>query len=168
MPQMVGYVVSAIALGSMIGGIIYATYGSRAQRRLWLNTGMIGTGVSFLALGALVSPWFILVMGIAVGIIGAPASAVLGVATIDAAEPSALGRVLGAQNAILLGGPALLAAPMGAFAEHFGLRVAGIALGCLVLAAALWATTGRSFRSIDGLRKQGEGEEHELEHKRVI
>lgn len=168
MPQMVGYVVSAIALGSMIGGIIYATYGSRAQRRLWLNIGMIGTGVSFLALGALVSPWFILVMGIAVGIIGAPASAVLGVATIDAAEPSALGRVLGAQNAILLGGPALLGAPMGAFAEHFGLRVAGITLGCLVLAAALWATTGRSFRSIDGLPKQGEGEEHELEHQRAI
>ncbi len=163
-PQYTGYVFSAIALGTMVGGGMYVASGARVSRRVWLVFGILGTGLVMVLLGALISLWIVLLLALVLGIVSGPASAVLGTATIDASESQVLGRVLGTQNAIVLAGPMLLGAPMGALAAAAGIRTVGLVLGILVAAAALWAVLGSSFRNIDEVAAR-EVEVDGLEHE---
>lgn len=87
-----------------------------------------------------------------VGLTNAPASAVLGVLTVEATPDAMRGRVLGAQNTVMLAAPALTSAPLAAVAATAGLPVAGAVLAALAGVTAIVALAAPAFRSLDDPR----------------
>ncbi len=59
---------------------------------------MTGLLIGFIGIGSLASPWLVLAGAALVGLTNAPASAILGVLTIEATPDAMRGRVLGAQK----------------------------------------------------------------------
>lgn len=109
------------------------------RARIWFVIGMTGTLVGFAAVGSMASPWLVLGGAALVGLTNAPASAVLGVLSVEATPDAMRGRVLGAQNTIMLAAPALTSAPLAAVAATTGLPVAGAVLAGLAGVTALLA-----------------------------
>ncbi|MES0833793.1 MFS transporter [Nocardiopsis tropica] len=149
LPELTGLTLSAIAAGSIAGSALYAATAGRVRRRSWFVVGMLGTLVGFGAVGSMASPWLVLGAAALVGLTYAPASAVLGVLTVEATPDAMRGRVLGAQNTVMLSAPALTSAPLAAVATAAGLPVAGAVVAALAGATAIAALLAPAFRSLD-------------------
>lgn len=149
LPALTGLTLSAFAAGSLVGSALFVATMGRVRRRTWFVVGMVGSLVGFAALGTLASPVVVLGAAAVVGLTNAPAGAVLGVLTVEATPDVRRGRVLGAQNAILLGAPALTGAPLGALAAAAGLPVAAAALAGLAGVTAVIALLAPVFRDLD-------------------
>ncbi|QUX26652.1 MFS transporter [Nocardiopsis akebiae] len=152
LPGLTGLTLSALAAGSIAGSALYAATAGRVRRRSWFVLGMSGTLVGFGAVGTMASPWLVLGAAALVGLTFAPASAVLGVLTVEATPDHMRGRVLGAQNTVMLAAPALTSAPLAAVATAAGLPVAGAVLAVLAGVTAVAALVAPVFRSLDGPR----------------
>ncbi|MGC7098388.1 MFS transporter [Amycolatopsis lurida] len=149
LPGLAGLTLSAFAAGSILGSALYAASAGRAPRRIWFVVGMLGTLTGFAGIGSLASPWVVLGSAALIGFTNAPAGAVLGVLTIEATPDEMRGRVLGAQNALLLGAPALTSAPLAAVAAEAGLLTAGLILAAFTAATAIGALLAPVFRSLE-------------------
>lgn len=149
LPQLSGFAVTGIALGSLIGASIYAVSIGRTSRRTWFVIGMMGSMTGFIALGVLGAPWLVIAAAVLIGLTNAPMAAVLGVAIIEATPDQMRGRVLGAQNALMLAAPALTAAPIAAVASGLGLAAAGIGVAAVMAVTAVLALIAPAFRSLD-------------------
>lgn len=149
LPGLTGLTLSAIAAGGIAGSTLYAATVGRVRRRTWFVTGMTGTLVGFAAVGSMASPWVVLGGAALVGLTTAPAGAVLGVLTVEATPDAVRGRVLGAQNTVVLTAPALTSAPLAAVAATAGLPVAGAVLAALAGVTAVIALVAPAFRSLD-------------------
>lgn len=151
LPGLTGLAVSGVALGSLVGAGLYAATVGKVSRRAWFITGMFGTCIGFGVVGALPAPWAVLAATVFIGLTNGPMSAVLGVATIEATPDEMRGRVLGAQNALMLAAPALTTAPIAALASSYGLITAGLTMAAVVVATAVVALLAPAFRSLDHL-----------------
>ncbi|WP_082399053.1 MULTISPECIES: MFS transporter [unclassified Pseudonocardia] len=150
LPELTGLTLSAIAAGSIAGAALYAASAGRVRRRTWFVIGMTGTLAGFAAVGSMASPWLVLGGAALVGLTNAPASAVLGVLTVEATPDALRGRVLGAQNTVMLAAPALTSAPLAAVATGAGLPAAGAVLAVLAGGTAVAALLAPAFRNLDG------------------
>lgn len=149
LPEFSGFAVTGIALGSLFGAGLYAATVGKASRRAWFVIGMLGSVIGFAALGAMGAPWLVIAAAVLIGLTNAPMSAVLGVATIEATPDRMRGRVLGAQNALMLAAPALTAAPIAAIASGYGLTAAGVGIAVVMAITAVIALIVPAFRSLD-------------------
>lgn len=150
LPALTGLTLSALAAGGIAGSAVYAGTAGRISRRTWFVVGMVGLIVGFVAVGSLASPWVVLAGAALVGLTNAPASAILGVLTIEATPDPLRGRVLSAQNTVVLAAPALTSAPLAAVAALAGLPVAGAIVAGLAAVTAIVALAAPAFRSLDG------------------
>lgn len=148
-PGLAGLAMTGIAFGSLLGAGVFAVTAGRVSRRTWFVIGIAGSLLGFLAVGSLASPWFVIAGAAFIGLTNGPFSAVLGVALIEAIPDHLRGKVLGAQNAILLAGPAFAVAPIAAFASGFGLVAAGYGIAIAVAVALLAALFAPALRSLD-------------------
>ncbi|MDD7942197.1 MFS transporter [Actinomycetospora lutea] len=144
-----GLTLSAIAGGGIAGSALYAALAERLARRTWFVIGMVGTLAGFGTVGSMASPWLVLTGSAVVGLTYAPAAALLGVIIIEATPDALRGRVLGAQNTVVLAAPALTTAPVAAVAAGAGLPVAGLVLAAFVGVATLLALAAPAFRALD-------------------
>jgi MFS family permease len=149
LPALAGLTLSALAAGSIAGSALYAVSAGRVRRRTWFVIGMVGTLVGFAAVGSMASPWLVLGSAALVGLTNAPASALLGVLTVEATPDAMRGRVLGAQNTLVLAAPAVTSAPLAAVADVAGLNAAGIVLAVLVAVTSVAALVAPAFRALD-------------------
>ncbi|MCS3428171.1 MFS transporter [Leucobacter aridicollis] len=149
LPGLTGLVIFGIALGSVVGAGLYSATIGRVSRRTWFVVAVCGSAIGFLALGSLAAPWVVLIATVWIGLTNGPFSALIGVVTIEAIPDRLRGRVLGAQNAVLLAAPALLVTPIAAFAAGFGLAATGLAVGALVTVVMLAALVSPAFRGLD-------------------
>lgn len=159
LPALAGLTLSALAAGGLAGSVLYAALVNRVRRRAWFVFGMLGFGAGFALVGSLASPWLVLGAAALVGFTNAPVGAVLGVLgvlTIEATPDALRGRVLGAQNTLLLAAPALTAAPVAALASTSGLGAAGIALAAVAVGTALVALVTPAFRDLGEPGEPGE------------
>lgn len=156
LPELTGLTLSAVAAGSIGGSALYAAFALRVRRRVWFVIGMLGALVGFAAVGSMASPWLVLGGAALAGFLFAPAGGVLGVLTIEATPDAMRGRVLGAQNTVMLSAPALTSAPLAAVASMAGLPVAGAVIAVLVGVTALAALVAPAFRGIDDLGSEPE------------
>lgn len=152
LPALTGLTLSALAAGGIAGSAVYAGTAGRISRRTWFVIGMTGLIVGFVGIGSLASPWVVLAGAALVGLTNAPASAILGVLTIEATPDPLRGRVLSAQNTVVLAAPALTSAPLAAVAAVAGLPVAGAIVAGLAAVTAVVALAAPAFRSLDGGR----------------
>jgi MFS family permease len=88
-PQFVGFVLSALAAGLLVGGGLFAALGSRIPRRAWFITGAVIVAIGFAVIGILGPVWSIFTGAAIVGLGGGGMNAVVGltlVGLLDASE----------------------------------------------------------------------------------
>ena len=113
--SMVGFVLSAVAVGLLLGGGLFAVLGERIPRAVWLVVGIVVIAVGLVVLGTLGPVWMTFTGAAIVGLGGGSMNAVVGLTFVETVEERRRGAVLGAQNALLtlvpavgIGGAALL------------------------------------------------------------
>lgn len=149
LPALTGLTLSALAAGGIVGSAVYAALVGRVRRRTWFVVGMAGSLVGFGLVGSLASPWLVLAASALVGLTNAPVGGVLGVLIIEATPDAMRGRVLGAQNTLMLAAPALAGVPLAAVAATAGLPVAGAVLAAMAAVTAVAALCAPAFRTLD-------------------
>lgn len=147
-PAVLGFALSALALGSLLGAGLTAVVSGRVRRRVIVVGALLASIVPVAGLALLPPAAMLIGAAVLLGFVSAPLGAVLGAALLDSVDDRLHGRVLGAQNAI-----ALIAAPLAIGAtsvvvEFAGTRVAGIALASLWVLVVLIALLSRSIRRV--------------------
>ncbi|XTZ14781.1 MFS transporter [Micromonospora echinospora] len=135
-PELLGLVLSALALGLLAGGGLYAAVGSHGRRRTWFLAGVALTVAGSAGMASLATPWVVLAAAAVVGLGNGLCGSLLGVLMVERIPEGTQGRVLGTQNAILTLAPALGIGAAAILTETAGAGTAAIVL------AAVWITTG--------------------------
>ncbi|VXB99922.1 MFS transporter [Pseudoclavibacter sp. 8L] len=148
-PGLLGFVLSALALGMLLGGGTYAVAGTRGPRRAWFVVGMIGTTIGIGLISLLTSVWVVFagafVMGAASGLFGS----LMGVLMIERIPEQLRGRIMGTQNALTTAAPSLGIMLAAVLTEYASVNVAALALlgawGC----AFLCGLVARPLRTLE-------------------
>lgn len=150
-PGMLGFVLTALAAGMLLGGATYAALGTRGPRRAWFVSGLLGTAVGFALIGSLGSTPVVLAGAVVAGVAGGLFGGLLGVLMIERIPEHLRGRILGTQNALMT---AVLPAGIVAAAlltEYAGIRVAAAALASLWLPALLFGLFAAPLRNLEAV-----------------
>lgn len=154
-PGMLGYVLTALAAGMLLGGGAYALFGARGRRRWWFVAGIVGTTVGFAVVATLASVWVVFAGAFVVGLSGGLFSSLVGVLMIERIPEQMRGRVMGTQNSMMTAGPPLGIVVAAVVTELASLEAAAITL------AGVWsvaAVVGLSVRSLRNLERTEESE----------
>ncbi|AWH95386.1 MFS transporter [Dietzia psychralcaliphila] len=148
-PGMLGFVLTAIALGTLVGGTAYAVAGARGRRRTWFLVGLLGTTLGLGIIASLAAIWLVFtgafVLGLASGLFGS----LIGVLMIERIPEQMRGRIMGTQNALMTA-----AAPLGIVAaalliEFTGMNAAALAICSVWLIALVIGLAAQSLRNLE-------------------
>ncbi len=147
-PGMLGFVLSALALGLLVGGAVYAVAGARVPRRAWFMAGLAGTTLGLLVIATLTSVWLVLLGAVVLGAASGLVGSLMGVLMVERIPEHVRGRVMGTQNALMT-----VAAPVGIvvaalLTELSGARTAALTLAGLWLVLSAAALRARSLRDL--------------------
>lgn len=148
-PGMLGFVLTAMAAGMLVSGMIYALFGSRGRRRVWFVVGVIGMTVGVGVMASLASVWVVLVGGFVTGAATGLFSSLMGVLMIERIPERMRGRIMGTQNALTTVAPALGIMAAAVLTELSDVRVAAIGVAALWIIALAVALFARSLRNLD-------------------
>ena len=148
-PEAVGYVVSAMGAGLLVGSTAYTALAHVMTRRRWLVVSLLGMAASVCMLGRFPALPVLLAAAAVLGLFAGPASALLGFFAFDRVPDDRRGSAMGTLNALYL-----VVAPAGAFVGSVLISTAQIGGAGLVLTGA-WvvvtalALTARPLRHLD-------------------
>jgi MFS family permease len=148
-PDLLGLVLTALALGMLVGTTAFATAGVRGSRGWWTTAALLGTTLGLLAVATLASPVVVLAGAVLVGLGNATLGAILGVLQAERIPDATHGRVLGLQNALLQ-----IAAPAGiglagVVAEVGSPVAAGLSVVAVWVAVLLAVTVAGALRDLE-------------------
>ncbi|KAA9150981.1 MFS transporter [Microbacterium lushaniae] len=147
-PGMLGFVLTALAAGMLVGGTIYAIAGARGRRRAWFLAGVFGSALGFVLIAALSSEWVVFGGAFVVGLSSGLFASLMGVLMIERVPEQMRGRIMGTQNAILTAAPAFGILTAAVLTEYAGVNVAAIALvsvGLIALGLSVFAPSLRNL-----------------------
>lgn len=150
-PSSLGFVLSAMALGTLAGGAIYGMAGRLGPRRRWLVTGMIGTTIGFAAIATLFSVATILTGAIILGLSSALFNGLFGVLSIERIPEYVRGRIAGIQNALITA-----AAPLGIMGAAVLIELNSLS-AAVIVAAGVWAVAAATGIFSPALRDLASG-----------
>ena len=148
-PALLGFVLSALAAGTLLGSGAYAIFGTRGRRRVWFVTGLVGTTVGIATIATLGSVWVVLVGAFIIGLASGLFSALTGVLQVERIPEAMRGRIMGTQNAMMTLAPSLGIMLVGVVTEFAGLQVAGLTLLGVWVVAFVYALATRSLRRLE-------------------
>ena len=148
-PGLLGFVLSALALGMLVGGGAYAFAGTRGPRRAWFVIGMIGTTIGIGLISLLTSVWVVFagafVLGAASGLFGG----LMGVLMIERIPEQLRGRIMGTQNALTTAAPSAGIMLAAVLTEYASVTAAALVLlgawGC----AFAYGLVARPLRTLE-------------------
>lgn len=148
-PELLGYVLSAMSAGLLVGSLGYTALALRLRRRTWFVLSLLGMAAGVAVMGLLPGYPVLLAGAVVLGVSAGPASALLGFFAFDRIPEANRGSALGTQNALML-----VVAPVAVFLTSTVVEAAGAAVGALVLvgcwlAVTVWALGARSLRRMD-------------------
>jgi MFS family permease len=149
--QYVGFVLSALAAGLLVGGALFSLLGDRIPRRAWFVVGVLVVAVGFVVIGILGPVWSIFTGAAIVGLGGGCMNAVVGLTFVEQIEDAHRGKVLGAQNAVVTLVPAAGIGGASLLIELGGLHVTTAVL------AGLWIVAGLACLLTPSLPRLGAG-----------
>ena len=149
-PEAVGYVVSAMGAGLLVGSTAYTALAHVMFRRRWLVVSLLGMAASVCVLGQFPALPVLLAAAAVLGLFAGPASALLGFFAFDRVPDDRRGSAMGTLNALYL-----VVAPAGAFVGSVLISMAQIGGAGLVLTGAWVVVTAlaliaRPLRHLDG------------------
>ena len=148
-PDLLGFVLTALALGMLTGTTLFAAIGRRLSRRFWMTTALVGTTVGFSLMATVISPVWVFAGAAVLGVANSALGAVLGVLQAERIPDVVRGRVLSLQNACLQ-----VAAPAGiglagVVAEYGSPLAAGVSVLIVWLAIAAALVLSRALSDLD-------------------
>lgn len=148
-PDLLGFVLTALAVGMLCGTGIFAAISAQLSRRIWMTSALIGTTVGFSLIASLASPAVVFAGAALCGGANAVLGAVLGVLQAERVPDEVRGRVLSMQNACLQ-----VAAPAGigltgVVAEYGSPIAAGLAVVAIWLAVATVLVLSRALTDLE-------------------
>jgi MFS family permease len=146
--QFVGFVLSALAVGLLIGGGLFATLGEKISRRVWLASGLVVLTLGFITIGILGPVWSIFLGAAIVGLGGGCMNSVAGLTFVENVADSQRGKVLGAQNALMTLVPALGVGGAALLIELGSLRFTMAVMTLLWVVAAVASMLSLGVRQI--------------------
>jgi MFS family permease len=148
-PGMLGFVLSALALGMLVGGGVYAAFGTRGPRRVWLILGLGGTTVGIALIALLASAWVVFVGAFVVGLSSGLFGSLMGALMIERIPEVMRGRIMGTQNAMMTAAPPI-GIVLGAIAtEYLSVNAAALMLLAVWGCAFVFSLFARSLRKLD-------------------
>lgn len=148
-PALLGFVLSALAAGTLLGSGVYAFFGTRGRRRVWFVTGLVGTTVGIATIATLGSVWVVLVGAFIIGLASGLFGALTGVLQVERIPETMRGRIMGTQNAMMTLAPSLGIMLVGVVTEFAGLQVAALTLLGVWVVAFVYALATRSLRRLE-------------------
>lgn len=109
-PEAVGYVVSAMGAGLLMGSMGYTALAHKMSRRRWLVASLVGMAAAVGVMGRFPELPVLLAAAALLGLFAGPASALLGFFAFDRVPDERRGSAMGTLNALYL-----VVAPAGAF-----------------------------------------------------
>jgi MFS family permease len=107
-PDLLGLVLTALAVGMLVGATFYSGVGRRLGTRTWLAIGLVLTTVGLLLMASVLRPAVVFAGAATLGLGNSMVGAVLGVLQIEHTPAAMRGRVLSVKTALLT-----IAAPVG-------------------------------------------------------
>ena len=147
-PGFLGLVLSAMALGALVGGAVYAMAGSRGPRRAWFVSGMAGVTAG-VVLMAVPSAGSVLAGSFTVGLSSGLFNGLLGVLMIERTPEEARGRIMGIQNAMMTAAAPVAIFAAAALTEAAGTDTAAAVLTAVWVVAAAAALRSRALRTLE-------------------
>ncbi|CDJ99321.1 Major facilitator superfamily MFS_1 [Microbacterium sp. C448] len=148
-PGLLGFVLTALAGGMLLGGTIYAVAGTRGRRRVWFLTGLLGSTVGFGIIASLSSVWAVFAGAFVVGLSSGLFGSLIGVLMIERIPEHLRGRVMGTQNAVMTAAPSAGILAAAVLTEYAGVNLAAIVLAGLWLIALILGLAARSMRNLE-------------------
>lgn len=155
-PERLGFVLSALAVGLLVGAGLYAVLAQRLPRRAWFVLSMLGSVAAVAAMAALPPFPALLTASALLGAVSGPLNALLGVLMIERIPDAMRGRVLSTQNSVMM-----LAAPAAVFlsavvVQRWGLAPAAWSLAAAWAVAVLLSLLSPAFRDLGGAAEPGD------------
>lgn len=148
---LLGFVLSALAAGTLVGGGVYALVGTRGSRRAWFVVGLVGTTVGIATIATLLSVWVVLVGALVTGFASGLFGSLIGVLMIERIPDAMRGRIMGTQNALLTVAPSAGIMLVAVLVEVAGLQVAALGLLTVWAIAFVFALVARSLRRLESV-----------------
>ncbi|MFH5231408.1 MFS transporter [Antrihabitans spumae] len=139
-PGRLGFVLTALAAGTLVGGAVYAVTGTRVRRRTWFVTGLAGITFGFALIATLSSVCVVFGGAFAVGLASGSFGSLLGVLMLERIPDDMRGRVMGTQNAVLTAAPSVGILGAALLTQYGSVNVAAIVLtGVWLVAVVVFA-----------------------------
>jgi MFS family permease len=148
-PGLLGFVLSALALGLLVGGALYAVIGARIPRRGWFVAGIVGTSLGLAVISVLASTWLVFLGAFVVGFASGLCGALMGVLMIERIPDAVRGRVMGTQNSLMTVVPSVGILAAAVLTEFADVRVAAMVLTGVWVVVAVGALVARSLRTLE-------------------
>lgn len=148
-PDLLGFVLTALALGMLAGTTVFAAVGTRMPRRFWMYAGLIGTTAGFALMATLVGPAWVFAGAAVLGVANAMLGAVLGVLQAERIPDEVRGRVLSVQNACLQVAVPAGIGLAGVVAEYGSPTSAGVTVFIAWLSVAVLLTLSRALTDLE-------------------
>ncbi len=146
-PGLLGTVLSALAVGLLLGAGGYAALAPRLPPHRWFGLGLVVVLVG-LCLVAALPPFPLLLLGAALAGVGSgPVNAVAMALVVTRVHEGLRGRVMAAQNTLMMLALPVVLLPVAVVVERISLRWAAAALGLLWVTVSVWALLHRGFRA---------------------
>lgn len=157
-PGLLGFVLTALALGMLLGSVTYAMAGTRGPRRVWLIVGLTGTTAGITLIAVLSSTWIVFLGAFIIGLSSALFGSLMGVLMIERIPEAMRGRIMGTQNAMMTIAPSLGIVLAAIFTEYVSVNAAAGMLLLVWVCTFLFSLTARSLRTLEPV-KQAEAQE---------
>lgn len=148
-PGVFGLVITAMAVGGIAGGVLYATLGTRVRRRTVFVLGQLVTAAGVVGTALLPPTPLLLAAALLAGLGSAPVGAMVAVLVAERVPDEVRGRVLGLQNAAALGAVPVGLLGAGLLVEAVGVRPTGMLVTGVWLAATAAALAAPALRRLE-------------------
>ncbi|MER7168698.1 MFS transporter [Micromonospora sp. NPDC000207] len=148
-PGLLGFVLTALAAGMLVGGSLFAVAGTRGRRRTWFLVGLVGNAFGFGLVASLSSVWLVFGGAFVVGLSSGVFGSLIGVLMIERIPEQMRGRIMGTQNAFVTAAPAIGIVAAAVLTEYAGVNVAAVALTGVWLVALALGLFAPSLRTLE-------------------
>lgn len=148
-PDLLGLVLTALAVGMLCGAALYSGVGRRLPARVWLSAGLVVTTAGFLLMASLLGPAVVFAGAALLGLGNAVVGAVIGVLQVERTSSEVRGRVFSVKTALLM-----VAAPAGiglagVTAEYGTPVLAGFGVAGVWILVLLAVIVSRALRDLE-------------------
>jgi MFS family permease len=148
-PGLLGFVLTALALGMLVGAGVYAALGTRGPRRAWFVIGLGGTTLGIALIALLASTWVVFAGAFVVGLASGLFGSLMGVLMIERIPEAMRGRIMGTQNAMMTAAPPIGIVLAAVVTEYLSVNAAALVLLAVWGCAFVFSLFARSLRKLD-------------------